>query len=168
MPYPNGARARLAGGRAAASADARQLSAANINPATGLASDYLNHFNEAIMLLEILPNCPECLADLLAWQPKSYAEHFKDRALAVAAYQAAEPQARERLDALAGTMTAMLQATRSALADDMPAETAHALAERVAATLRPLVLRAGAVINGEADTDAPPTPQATVDALMRR
>jgi hypothetical protein len=28
-----------------------RLRAANINPRTGLATDYLNHFNEAIMLL---------------------------------------------------------------------------------------------------------------------
>jgi len=79
-----------------------------------------------------------------------------------------KPPARERLDALAGTMTAVLKVNHAALAGDMPAETAHAFAERVAAALRPLVLRAGAVINGESDTDSPPAPQTTVDALMRR
>jgi hypothetical protein len=31
-------------------AHAAVLKAANINPKTGLATDYLNHFNEAIML----------------------------------------------------------------------------------------------------------------------
>ena len=30
----------------------------NINPATGLATDYLNHFNEAIMLLDMLSKLP--------------------------------------------------------------------------------------------------------------
>ena len=46
---------------------------------------------------------------------------------------------------------------------------AVALAERAAALLRPLVARAGAVINGEDADDAgvPVTPQAVVDALMR-
>ena len=33
-----------------AAARAAELKAANINPQTGLATDYLNHFNEAIML----------------------------------------------------------------------------------------------------------------------
>ena len=33
-------------------ARAAKLRAANINPRTGLATDYLNHFNEAIMLLQ--------------------------------------------------------------------------------------------------------------------
>jgi hypothetical protein len=32
-----------------AEARAAELKAANINPQTGLATDYLNHFNEAIM-----------------------------------------------------------------------------------------------------------------------
>ena len=64
---------------AGSDADARaaRLRAANINPRTGLATDYLNHFNEAIMLLEMIPDMPECFEDFLGWQPLSYAEHFK-------------------------------------------------------------------------------------------
>ena len=57
-------------------ARAAQLKAANINPRTGLATDYLNHFNEAIMLLEMVPDMPECAEDFLTWSPLSYAEHF--------------------------------------------------------------------------------------------
>ena len=92
-----------------------RLADANINPATGLATDYLNHFNEAIMLLEMLSSCPDCIADFLDWQPKSYREHFlasrfKDRHMAVAAYDAADPTVRNCLDMLAGTMTAVLEA----------------------------------------------------------
>ena len=40
-------------------------SAVNINAATGLATDYLNHFNEAIMLLEMLASAPEFRDDFL-------------------------------------------------------------------------------------------------------
>ena len=39
--------------------DRAELQAANINPRTGLATDYLNHFNEAVMLLEMIPAYPE-------------------------------------------------------------------------------------------------------------
>src|SRR2546430_6889957 len=53
-----------------------ELKAANINPRTGLATDYLNHFNEAVMLLEMIPDIPECAEDFLQWRPLSYAEHF--------------------------------------------------------------------------------------------
>jgi hypothetical protein len=52
-------------------ARAERLRAANINPRTGLATDYLNHFNEAIMLLEMIPDMPECAEDFLGWQPLS-------------------------------------------------------------------------------------------------
>jgi hypothetical protein len=55
---------------------AQRLLDANINPRTGLATDYLNHFNEAIMLLEMIPDIPECFEDFLDWQPMSYREHF--------------------------------------------------------------------------------------------
>src|SRR4026208_2523126 len=83
--------------------DAERLAAANINPKTGLATDYLNHFNEAIMLLDLLPQMPECIVELIGWEPLSYEEHFvashfKDKGLAISAYEAADPIARVRLD----------------------------------------------------------------------
>jgi hypothetical protein len=67
-------------------------------------------------------------------------------------------------------MTAVLEATRAALRADMPPAAAGVLADRAAAWLRPLVARAGAVINGEPDTDPDQsvTPQAVVDGLMKR
>src|ERR1041385_4356145 len=76
--------------------DAARLAAANINPKTGLATDYLNHFNEAIMLLDLLPETPECIVELIGWEPLSYAahfaaSHFKDKDLAIAAYEAGNP-----------------------------------------------------------------------------
>src|SRR5471030_1580929 len=78
---------------------APRLADANINPVTGLATDYLNHFNEAVMLLEMLSGCPECLDDFLGWRPMSYREHFvasrfKGRDKAIAAYDAADPSLR--------------------------------------------------------------------------
>ncbi len=150
-----------------------RLAAANINPATGLASDYLNHFNEAIMLLDLLSSCPDCRDDFLAWQPMSYREHFlasrfKGRELAIAAYDSADPSLRGCLDTLAGTMTAVLEATRAAMSADLPPERMAALAEHAAAWLRPLVARAGAVINGEADASVPDAPQSVVDGLMNK
>ena len=37
----------------------QDLLAANVNPATGLATDYLNLFNEAIMLFEMGLDMPD-------------------------------------------------------------------------------------------------------------
>jgi hypothetical protein len=149
------------------------LSDANINPATGLASDYLNHFNEAIMLLEMVASCPDCLADLHRWQPLSYREHFqasrfKGRDLAIAAYEATDPATRDCLDTLADTMTSMIVATRATMTSDLSQEATALLAERAAAWLKLLVARAGAVINGNVDANASVAPQAMVDELMER
>jgi hypothetical protein len=154
---------------------AARLADANINPLTGLATDYLNHFNEAIMLLEMLSSCPECVADFLDWRPLSYREHFiasrfKDRHMAVAAYDAADPDVRNCLDTLASTMTAVLEATRATMRADLAPRTAQRIARQAAASLKPLIARAGAVINGDGEAHAEPfaPPQAMVDRLMGR
>lgn len=156
-----------------------RLAAANINPRTRLATDYLNHFNEVIMLLEMLPDMPEFAQDVIAWRPKSYVDHFanshfKDRELAIAAYEAAPPPIKDRIDDLAHTMNKILVATRDALAGGLSADGAAKLGVQVSGWLKPMVAHAGGVINGEhihfvededePDTDAPP--QAVVDALF--
>ncbi len=54
------------------------VSGSNINEQTLLATDYLNHFNEVVMLIEMIADMPECLEDAKAWAPKSYQDHFRD------------------------------------------------------------------------------------------
>jgi hypothetical protein len=144
-----------------------QLAKANINPSTGLATDYLNHFNEAIMLLDLVSTVPECLPDLMAWGPMSYQEHFagsrfKDRELAVAAYGAADPEARSALEQLTDAMTAILLATRDAMMQEGCAVETTEEASKAAAQLRTLVAQAGSVINGR------PNYQALFDTLFER
>lgn len=67
------------------------IEGSNISPTTLLATDYLNHFNEIVMLFDIIPDALECFEEILEWKPKSYEEHFrgstvKDAALAIKAY----------------------------------------------------------------------------------
>src|SRR5579864_4561685 len=93
-------------------ARAEQLRAANINPRSGLATDYLNHFNEAVMLLEMVPDMPDCAEDFLSWQPLSYAEHFtasnfKAKELAIEAYNAADPRIRDEFDSITNAITSI-------------------------------------------------------------
>jgi hypothetical protein len=54
----------------------------NLDPETLLATDYLNHFNEIVMLLEMVPDMPEIMEEVKAWQPKSYVDHFRDSTIA--------------------------------------------------------------------------------------
>lgn len=157
-------------------ARAEQLRASNINPRTGLATDYLNHFNEAVMLLEMIPDMPECAEDFLAWSPLSYAEHFtasnfKARDLAIEAYDTADPTIRGPFDDLTKTMTEILLAVSSAMREVAQDTTRSKLAEQAANWVKPLVAQAGGVING----DIPITPNSgesevdevdAVDAIM--
>ena len=136
------------------------MRAANINPRTGLATDYLNHFNEAIMLLEMVPDMPECAEDFLGWQPLSYAEHFtasnfKGRDLAIAAYDSADARIRAEFDNITSAMTSILTAVSAAMREARQDKTRTTLAEQATGWVKPLVALAGGVINGgtEADVD---------------
>jgi hypothetical protein len=139
-------------------ARATVLRAANINPRTGLATDYLNHFNEAIMLLEMIPDMPECTEDFLTWTPLSYAEHFwasnfKARDLAIEAYELADPNIRAEFDNIANTMTSILTAVGSAMREARQDKTRATLAEQATAWVKPLVALAGGIINGGTEAD---------------
>ena len=137
-----------------------QLRAANINPRTGLATDYLNHFNEAIMLLEMIPDMPDCAEDFLLWYPLSYREHFiasnfKARDLAIDAYDSADEHIRTEFDNITSAMTSILTAVGTAMREARQDKTRATLAEQATGWVKPLVALAGGIINGgtEADVD---------------
>ena len=78
-----------------------RLRAANIHPETRLATDYLNHFNEVVMLLELVPTMPDCIEDVLAWAPATYEQHFirshyRDKDLVLEAFAHAPVGVRRR------------------------------------------------------------------------
>jgi hypothetical protein len=145
---------------AGSDADARaaRLRAANINPRTGLATDYLNHFNEAIMLLEMIPDMPQCAEDFLGWQPLSYREHFtashfSARALAIEAYDSADTHVRVEFDNIIAAMTSILTAVGAAMRDAKQDQARATLAEQATGWVKPLVSLAGGIINGGNEAD---------------
>jgi hypothetical protein len=127
-------------------------SSVTINPATGLAIDYLDHLDETVMLLELLATNPHVAGEFHTLQPKRYREFVASlrgaqRRRAMAAYDTADRAACARLDLLVECMSDVLAATREA----MPQSPMHAtgmMANRAAAWLRPLVAEASALING--------------------
>lgn len=143
-----------------------ELLAANINPRTGLATDYLNHFNEAIMLLEMIPDRPDCAEDFLRWQPLSYREHFtasnfRARDLAISAYDNTDPTIRTEFDNITAAMISILTAVRTAMHETPLEKTRSTLAEQATGWVKPLVTLAGSIINGAGG-------QADVDTIMNR
>jgi hypothetical protein len=139
-------------------ARAAELRAANINPRTGLATDYLNHFNEAVMLLEMVPDMPECAEDFLVWRPLSYSEHFhashfKARDLAIESYEAADAITRAEFDNITNAMTSILTAVGKAMREAKQDKTRATLAAQATGWVKPLVALAGGIINGGAEAD---------------
>ena len=139
-------------------ARAALLRAANINPRTGLATDYLNHFNEAIMLLEMIPDIPECAEDFLAWTPLTYPEHFthtnfKARDLVIEAYEAADAVTRTEFDGITSAMTSILTAVSAAMREARQDKTRATLAEQATGWVKPLVMLTAGVINGASEAD---------------
>jgi hypothetical protein len=139
-------------------AHAAELKAANINPRTGLATDYLNHFNEAIMLLEMIPDIPECAEDFLQWHPLSYAEHFTAshfaaRDLAITAYENADLGIRAEFDNITRNMTSILVAVSQAMREAQQDQTRAKLALQATSWVKPLVSAAGGIINGGSEGD---------------
>jgi len=144
----------------------------NVSTVTLLATDYLNHFNEAIMLLGMVPDMPEVIADCRAWRPKSYEAHFRDssfseRDLIIAAYAHAPLRYRipfERtIDEINAAITKWIARMDAVQATGDPAALAR---EGAAATLelQALVAKASAIIHGAGETVV--VDQSAVDAII--
>jgi hypothetical protein len=146
----------------------------NINPETGLSTDYLNHFTEAIMLLEMLSTIPECLDELRAWRPSTYAEHFaasrfSNREAIIDAYRNADPAVRQELDRASGLLNATVGRARQLMLQHIGTPEVEAIARRALELLRPLIARTAALINGTTTDDAGGQgPQAAIDAMFDR
>ncbi len=146
----------------------------NINPSTGLSTDYLNHFTEAVMVLEMVGTMPECLDDLRAWEVKTYPEHFatshfSNRDAIVAAYHGADPTVRAQLDRASELLNAMVGRARDLVLQHIGTAEVEAVARRALAGLRPLIASITALINGVALKNADrQEPQAAVDAIFGR
>ena len=63
-----------------------------LHPQSRMSNDFLNHYNEVVMLLEMLPGMPDCYDDVAAWRPKNYVAHFEASTLHWADYAVAEYQ----------------------------------------------------------------------------
>ncbi|MCK9994311.1 MAG: hypothetical protein Dbin4_02831 [Alphaproteobacteria bacterium] len=148
-----------------------QVQGTNINPKTLLATDYLNHFNEIIMLVEILPDMMECVEDVAGWAPKTYVEHFREssfshRDLAVAAYEYAPPCFRQPLEKIIDQLNGLILILTAGLLEAAARKDAAEIARAATVTpeLRRLVEMAGGIINGETHG----TDQADIDALLKK
>ncbi|POF34813.1 hypothetical protein [Roseibium marinum] len=155
---------------------ADRLEQANINPQTGLATDYLNHFNEVMMLLEMLPAMPDCAGDVLEWEPLDYIGHFenstfKDKNLAILAYHAAPAKLRSHLETQVAEINGLVCQIQDRLRQaPSPTVVAAEIADIATHEIKPLISVAGAVIHGHVEPEATQHEgegaQAEIDALF--
>ena len=173
MPAPAGDRA-LDPASSAPSPPTSGSGGPKINPATGLSTDYLNHFTEAVMVLEMAGTVPECLEDLRAWRPKSYTEHFAvsrftNRGSIVLAYTAADSALRDALDRACEMLNAMILRAREMVLQHTGTPEVEAITRRALERIRPLLARIAALINGTGNNAADRQgPQAAIDAMFGR
>lgn len=147
----------------------------NINETTLLTSDYINHFAGIVMLIEMLPQDPDGLAEaVLAFEPLDYLSHlersgFRDRAMAARAYDYAPAPVREAFErsisAISADILALIGRIRVCLASGRP----DCLGP-ICATATPALLHritdAAAIANGFSGGSGERSHQPAIDAMM--
>lgn len=146
----------------------------NVNATTLLTSDYLNHFNGFMMLLDMLPSAPEDFGEeLVAWEPMSYVEHFnssgfRDKELAVAAYEHVPDEIlvpfEDTIQKLTDTTVGLLEEIKTAVKTNHLEEMTRISQEGVP-KLQALIEHAGGIVNGIV-VDTHSLSQSTVDAIF--
>ena len=96
------------------------LEPANISSETFLATDYLNHYNEIVMLLEMIPDMPDLIEDAADWKPKGYQQHFIDsgfqaKDLAVQAYELAPAEFKKPFETICSDLDKLISGTLNGL-----------------------------------------------------
>ena len=142
----------------------------NINEQTLLATDYLNHFNEIVMTLEMVPDMPELLEEAREWQPRSYQEHllastFSDRELAAEAYNHVPRKFRDPLEQTISQIDHLIATTIDRLESDLTQGDMNLVRENATAlsrVIQRLMDVAGGIINGSAKT----MEQSEIDILI--
>ncbi len=138
----------------------------NVNAVSLLATDYLNHFNEALMLAELVVDMPDMLEDFKEWSPKHYKDHFRDsgvadKELAIEAYDISPPEYKGPFESTILLLNRQITILQKKLTSDKDSLGGHEKSAFISAKcelIRGLIDRAGGVINGHISESHPPAP----------
>ena len=151
--------------------------AALVNPASGIANDYLNHFNEMLLMIENLPILlPEMIDEIWQWRPVTYVEYFKNSPLPGSAetlriYDSLDKNFRTDFESMIELLDSIVLSSREVIGEHrMPdgtiePEAITEICERYSADLRAVLDRAADLVN---HGYAPPLerPQNMADRLL--
>lgn len=135
----------------------REVKNENINSLTLLATDYMNHFNEVHMLMDMLPSMPDCIEDIREWVPISYQEHFKKsvfsaKDLAIEAYEHSPDEYRLPFEQTVTRMDKLILSTIARIEKQISRNNMGELqkiVEGYAPKMIALIEKCGSIINGE-------------------
>jgi len=112
------------------------------------------------MLLDMIPDMPECLDDVREWRPKSYAQHFADSGLpeadlAIAAYELSPEVFRLPLDKTVDNLNRLVFSSLDRITSSIESGDQVGLADvasRASRDMQRLIEAASAIINGATST----------------
>ncbi len=143
----------------------------NVNAVTLLATDYLNHFNEALMLAELVVDMPDMLDDFATWSPKHYKDHFRDsgiadKDLAIEAFDVSPPEYKMPFESavkLLNKQLALLQKALDSDRENLASPEKQQFIRAKCALIRDLIDRVSGIINGQVSSSGTVTSSAPPD-----
>jgi hypothetical protein len=142
-----------------------------------LSNDYLNHYNEPLMLIEMAGEDPVFIEDLASWQPMSYLSYFQASPLrrasaAINAYLNLTHEQRSAFEAITDMMDRLIMAAIASFRQDEGAQTALFTSEMTIPTLKCLIGEANEFINTKgnfvSESIEIEAAQDAIDKLMNR
>jgi len=171
------------GGNANSGSDGQDMlearAASLVNPASGIANDYLNHFNEVLLLIENLPTLlPEMLDELLEWRPVTYREYFAKSLLpgsagALQIYDSLDDGFRREFESIIDGVNAMAVASIDVIrahrcpAGELDPSKVSDFCENASSAIRSALNRAADLVNN-GRTAPSETPQGMADRIIPR
>ncbi len=149
-----------------------------VNQSSGIANDFLNQYNEVLLLVENLHVLiPDMVEDLLAWKPKTYREYFSysplpGGALAIEIYYCLDPSFRKKFEAQIAKMNKLAYKAIAVISEqtrdtgELNAEDTALFCRQISKKLRAEIERSNMLINHGLRAPSE-TPQALADRLMR-
>lgn len=149
-----------------------------VNPSSGIANDFLNQYNEVLLLVENLPVLlPEMVDELLAWKRKSYEEYFTTSPLpggdiAIKIYGMLDAGFKNRFETQIAKINKVADKAievigeRNRLSQELTAEEVETFCKQISKTMREEMESAARLVNYGLAL-APETSQALADRLMQ-
>jgi hypothetical protein len=118
----------------------------------GLSTDYLNHYSEILMLIEMASFDEAVVAEIAAWQPIGYRDYFlksplRRAAAALAAYEALPTDRRTAFEQVLQALDKLALAAILALQPPCHPQNVVLIGEVIGPAIRRLIDRAAAFLN---------------------